>query len=42
MNINNIDFPNHIIDAIRNDKLVVFAGAGVSRGKPTSLPDLIK
>jgi len=39
MNINNIDFPNHIIDAIRDDELVVFVGAGVSMGKPTSLPN---
>lgn len=39
MYLNEIDFPNKIIDAIKNDSLVVFAGAGASVGKPTSLPD---
>jgi hypothetical protein len=32
-----IDFDQRIIDAIRNDKLVVFAGAGVSIGPPSNL-----
>lgn len=39
MYLNGIDFPNHIIDAIEKKKLVVFAGAGVSVDKPTSLPN---
>ena len=39
MFLNNIDFPNRILDAIRNNSLVVFAGAGASAGKPTSLPN---
>lgn len=39
MFFNGIDFPNQIVDAIKNDKLVVFAGAGASADKPTSLPD---
>ena len=39
MFLNNIDFPNRILDAIRNDNLVVFAGAGASADKPTSLPN---
>lgn len=38
MYLNGIDFPNKIIDAIKEDQLVIFAGAGVSRGKPTLLP----
>ncbi len=39
MNINNIDFPNQILDAIQESKLVVFAGAGASIDAPTSLPN---
>ncbi len=39
MYLNNIDFPNQILDAIQNNKLVIFAGAGVSVDKPTSLPN---
>lgn len=42
MYINGIDFPNDIIDAINKGNLVVFAGAGVSMGKPTLLPDFGK
>lgn len=37
--INNINIPNQIIDSIENNKLVVFAGAGVSMGHPTNLPN---
>lgn len=36
---NGIGFPNEIITALENDRLVVFAGAGVSYDAPTSLPD---
>lgn len=32
-----IDFEDSILDALRDDKLVVFAGAGVSMGPPSSL-----
>ena len=39
MQINGIDFPNEIIDAVNEGKLVIFAGAGVSMGKPTKLPN---
>ena len=42
MYLSNIDFPNQIIDAIRDDKLVVFAGAGASVDKPTSLPNFVE
>lgn len=42
MYLNNIDFPNQILDAILENKLVVFAGAGASMGKPTSLPDFLE
>lgn len=38
MFINGIDFPNEIIEALKRDKLVVFAGAGASMDAPTSLP----
>ncbi len=41
MYLKNIDFPNQIIDAIREDKLVVFAGAGASAGEPTSFPNFV-
>src|SRR5689334_18434128 len=33
-----IDFPDKLIQAIREGKLVVFAGAGVSMGEPARLP----
>lgn len=39
MFINDINFPNEIIEALRNNRLVVFAGAGASVDPPTSLPD---
>ena len=39
MKIENIDFPKALLDALRDNKLVVFAGAGVSMGKPASLPN---
>lgn len=42
MFLNEIDFPNKILDAIKNDSLVIFAGAGASMGKPTSLPNYEK
>ncbi|MGI5950193.1 SIR2 family protein, partial [Peptoniphilus sp.] len=38
MLINNIDYPDELVEAIQNNKLVIFAGAGVSMGAPTSLP----
>ena len=42
MYIRGIDFPNDIIDAVNEGNLVVFAGAGVSMGAPTLLPDFGK
>lgn len=42
MKIGGLDFPRPILDALRDDKLVVFAGAGVSMGKPASLPSFKK
>ena len=42
MYIEEINFPNEIIEAIRNNKLVVFAGAGTSVDPPTSLPNFIE
>lgn len=38
MKIANIDFPKPLLNALRDGKLVVFAGAGVSMGEPASLP----
>ena len=32
MNIKGVDFPPALLDALRDGKLVVFAGAGVSMG----------
>ena len=37
--ISGIKFPKQIIDALSRDRLVVFAGAGVSAGAPACLPD---
>ena len=38
MKISDIYFPAPLLSALRNGGLVVFAGAGVSAGKPASLP----
>lgn len=40
--INDIEFPDQIINSIENNNLVIFAGAGVSMGEPTNLPDFNK
>ena len=42
MKIADIDFPKPILDALRDDRLVVFAGAGVSMGEPAGLPSFSK
>lgn len=39
MKIEDIDFPNVLLTALRNRNLVVFAGAGVSMGDPARLPN---
>ena len=39
MKIAEIDFPAPLLSALQGRSLVVFAGAGVSTGKPASLPD---
>ncbi len=38
MKIKDINFPQRLLNALRDDKLVVFAGAGVSMGAPACLP----
>ena len=39
MRLANVDFPTSLLDALRDNKLVVFAGAGVSMGEPAGLPN---
>ena len=39
MKIAGIDFQKPILDALRDGRLVVFAGAGVSMGEPANLPN---
>lgn len=39
MNFNGIDLSDNIIEALENDKLVVFAGTGISMGRKTYCPD---
>ena len=39
MKIADIEFPTPLLNALRDGKLVIFAGAGVSRGEPACLPD---
>ena len=34
-----VDFPNPLLSALRDRRLVVFAGAGVSMGSPANLPN---
>ena len=38
MKIAELDFPSPLLSALRNGELVIFAGAGVSKGKPACLP----
>lgn len=42
MRLNNVEYPEKIIEAIKNNKLVIFAGAGVSMSSPTNLPNFNK
>lgn len=42
MNLHGIEIPNRILEAIRDNRLVIFAGAGASMGAPTSLPSFKK
>ena len=39
MRIAGVNFPEQVLSALRDDRLVVFAGAGVSMGEPANLPD---
>ena len=39
MKLGLLDFPSALISALRDHRLVVFAGAGVSMGEPACLPD---
>ena len=39
MKIAGIDFPIDLLNALRDDELVIFAGAGVSMGEPACLPN---
>ena len=41
MKIAGVDFPDPLITALRDGQLVIFAGAGVSMGKPACLPDFV-
>lgn len=34
----NIEYPELLVEAIKNDKLVIFCGAGISMSEPTKLP----
>ena len=40
--LGNLDFDYRILDAIKDGKLVIFAGAGVSMGPPSNLDDFRK
>ena len=35
-----VNFPEQVLSALRDDRLVIFAGAGVSMGEPANLPKL--
>ena len=41
MRIEGIEFPEAMCTALRNGQLVIFAGAGVSMGKPAGLPSFV-
>lgn len=38
MIIKDINYPELLVEAIKNDKLVIFCGAGISMSEPTKLP----
>ena len=42
MRLGKIDFPEPLLNSLRDKTLVVFAGAGVSMGPPANLPDFKK
>lgn len=42
MRIGGVDFPEPLLNALRDGQLVVFAGAGVSMGAPARLPSFRK
>lgn len=42
MEIYGVEVPDELINAIKENKLVIFAGAGVSKGAPANLPDFIE
>ena len=42
MKIAGIDFPKALLDALRDGRLIIFAGAGVSMGEPANLPSFKK
>ena len=42
MRIADVDFPEPFLNALRDGRLVVFAGAGISMGPPANLPDFPK
>ena len=42
MKIQGVDFPEPLLNALRDGRLVVFAGAGVSMGPPAELPSFRK
>lgn len=42
MIINDIEIPKDLLNAIENNNLVVFVGAGASMGAPTNMPDFGK
>ena len=42
MKIGGVDFPGPLLNALRDGRLVVFAGAGVSMGPPARLPSFRK
>ncbi len=42
LRLGNLDFDDRILDAIKDGKLVVFAGAGVSMGAPSNLDNFWK
>ena len=39
MNIAGLEIPGELLDAMRDERLVIFAGAGVSIGQPAGLPN---
>ena len=41
MKFGNVEIPATLIDSLKHNRVIVFAGAGVSMATPANLPDFV-